>query len=77
MFDKKKFKAQVIMSGKTMQQVADLLEINQATLYRKVNGSSDFYRGEIQLLCDYLNIEDPSEIFLLLKLRKRKIGDWF
>lgn len=68
MFDKKKFKAKVVMSGKTMQEIANLLEINQATLYRKVNGSSDFYREEIQMLCEYLNIEDPSEIFFAHKV---------
>lgn len=72
MFNQKKFKALLVMKDKTMQNIADLLGINQATLYRKINGSSDFYRREIQAICNYLEIEDPNEIFLLKKLRKRK-----
>lgn len=63
MFDQKKFKVLLVMKGKTMQNIADLLGINQTTLYRKVNGSSDFYRREIQAICEYLDISDPSEIF--------------
>lgn len=51
------------MKGKTMQNIADLLGINQATLYRKINGSSDFYRREIQAICNYLEIVDPNEFF--------------
>ncbi|MTI56122.1 helix-turn-helix domain-containing protein [Geosporobacter ferrireducens] len=68
MFDKKKFKAQVILSGKTLQEVADLLGVNIATLYRKMNGESDFYRNEIQLLCESLNIKNPAEIFFAEKI---------
>jgi transcriptional regulator with XRE-family HTH domain len=63
MFNQKKFKALLVMKGKTMQNIADLLGINQATLYRKINGNSDFYRREIQAICNYLKIEDPNEIF--------------
>lgn len=63
MFNQKKFKALLVMKCKTMQNIADLLGINQATLYRKINGSSDFYRREIQAICNYLEIEDPNEIF--------------
>jgi len=63
MFNQKKFKALLVMKGKTMQNIADLLAINQATLYRKINGNSDFYRREIQAISNYLEIEDPNEIF--------------
>lgn len=63
MFDHKKFKAELIIKGKNMKDVANMLGINEATLYRKINGNSDFYRREIQLICDYLDIEDPSNIF--------------
>ena len=68
MFDKKKFKAQVILSGKSLQEVAGILGINVATLYRKMNGESDFYRNEIHLLCEKLDIENPSEIFFADKV---------
>lgn len=63
MFNKNKFKAQVILSGKTLSDVANILGINLVTLYRKMNGESDFYRNEIQILCEFLKIENPSEIF--------------
>ena len=63
MFNRTKFKALLIMKGKTMQNIADLLGINQATLYRKVNGSSDFFRCEIELICKCLEIDDPKDIF--------------
>ena len=63
MFDKIKFKIQVLKSGKSMQEIASMLGINQATLYRKINGTSDFLRSEIQRLNDYLDIADPDDIF--------------
>ena len=63
MFDKTKFRAAVLLSGKTLPEVAGLLDINLATLYRKMNGESDFYRNEIQILCKELKINNPVEIF--------------
>lgn len=63
MFDTRKFKAQVILAGLTMKQVAAELGIDEATLYRKMNGTSDFYRRELQQLCNLLRIDDPASIF--------------
>lgn len=63
MFDEKRFRALVVLSGMTLQQVANEIGINEATLYRKMKGKSDFYRKEIQQLCDLLNIEDPASVF--------------
>lgn len=63
MFDEKRFKAKVVLSGLTLRQVAASLGIDEATLYRKMNGKSDFYRKEIQKLCEILSIEDPTAIF--------------
>lgn len=63
MFNKRKFKAAVILAGKTLPDIAELLGINLATLYRKMNGESDFYRNEIQILCEELKIKNPVEIF--------------
>lgn len=63
MFNKAKFKAKVIEKGLTMEYIAHKLGINQATLYRKMNGSSDFFRSEIQKLCVLLDITNPIEIF--------------
>lgn len=63
MFDKKKFKAAAALVGKSMKEVADILEIDSATLCRKMNGTSDFYRAEIDVLCRKLGISNVDEIF--------------
>lgn len=63
MFDKNKFRAAVILKGYTLAQVAKMLGIDSATLHRKMNGESDFYRSEIQNLCEILSLEDPNSIF--------------
>lgn len=63
MFDKNKFKVQLLLNNRKLPEIADLLGVNLVTLYRKMNGESDFYRNEIQLLCEILNIENPVEIF--------------
>lgn len=63
MIDKQKLKAQIVLTGKTMTEVAEALDINVVTLYRKMNGVSDFYRRELLILCDILDIEDPKEVF--------------
>jgi hypothetical protein len=63
MFDKKKFRAAAVLSGKSMGDIADTLGINRVTLYRKLNGASDFLRWEIEACCIFLNISNPTEIF--------------
>lgn len=67
-FDKRKFKAAVILKGMTFKEVAKKLGINEATLQRKMNGESDFYRNEIQSLCEILDLDDPTDIFFSAKL---------
>jgi len=68
MFDKKLFKAQLVLSGKTVADVAKSLNISESTLYRKINGESDFFRHEINMLCDELGITDPKAIFFADKV---------
>lgn len=63
MFNKLKFRAAIMEKGKTMGDVAKMLGINEATLWRKTNGTSDFNREEIQRICEYLDLESPMEIF--------------
>ena len=61
-------------AGLTNEEVAKKLSINQATYYRKKRGFSDFYREEIRIITDLLNLspEDVNYIFLPINLRKRK-----
>lgn len=63
MFNKLKFKAAVVENGKTIADVAEYLEINESTLYRKINGTSEFNRDEIQNICIFLHLDSPVEIF--------------
>lgn len=68
MFDKLKFKAAVVGKGKTMAEVAKYLNINESTLYRKVNGETEFSRQEIQSICSFLKLESPIDIFFAKEL---------
>jgi len=63
MFDKNKFKSTLLLEGKTMKEVAKHLDITLSTLYRKINGESDFYRNEMNKLKEYLNLENPEDMF--------------
>jgi predicted transcriptional regulator len=63
LFDEKAFRAMLKDKGKTLQDVADILSISLVTLYRKMNGESDFFRGEMDTLKKELNIENPDKIF--------------
>ena len=68
MFDKRLFKAHLVISGKSVADVAKVLNISESTLYRKINGDSDFFRHEINMLCDELGIADPKPIFFADKV---------
>lgn len=50
MLDKNKLYGRIKSCGLTLESVARFLGINAATLSRKVNGSSDFNRNEIEML---------------------------
>jgi len=65
LFNKQKFRASVIAAGLTMDDIAKYLSVNTSTLYRKINGSSDFTRTEIQKLQKLLSLDmcKITEIF--------------
>lgn len=60
----------------SLQQISKLLGINLATLYRKMRGDSDFYRDEIQQICDFLHLElkEKEEIFFDQKITETQKG---
>lgn len=70
MFDKNLFKSFMVRANKTFAQTAEFLGINEATLYRKVNGISDFTREEIQKIKDFFNLTDNEamQVFFTEKL---------
>lgn len=63
MFDKNKFKAQMVLVGITSKKLADELGINESTLYRKINADGNFTRDEISQLVSILRIDNPQDIF--------------
>ena len=65
MFDKNKLKAKIVENGFTLEQIAQRLGINPATMYRKMTLESDFTRNEIAILKEVLclTIDDINAIF--------------
>ena len=63
MFNKNKFKAQMVLSGVSAKELAQKMNIDESTLYRKIQNDGSFTRSEINQMIDILNIPDPKEIF--------------
>ena len=63
MFDRRKLQAQMVLKGYNVSQVAEMLGINSATMYRKLSNDGDFSRAEINQLIDILDIKDITGIF--------------
>lgn len=75
-FKKELLKGTVVARGYSMQDVAEWLDINLSTLYRKISRNGDFSRAEIKILTKRLNLDEQERdsIFLESNLRKRKEG---
>lgn len=52
--------ARMIERNVNNAQLAAALSIDEATLYRKKSGVSDFYRREIQIIKSFLNLSDED-----------------
>lgn len=59
------FKVAQIRAGVTKEEIAGALGINVATLYRKLNGESDFSLSELRELKKLFNLskDDVDRIF--------------
>lgn len=70
MFDKALFLYHVARKNMTLGAVSTMLEINPATLTRKMNGESDFTRNEVQRLKKFLELSviDADKIFFAEEL---------
>lgn len=60
MFNDNLFRAKCIEHGLRVADAARIMGINPVTLYRKMNGASDFTRNEIQLFRAALHLT-PKE----------------
>ena len=67
MFMANLFKAKLAELNKSMSEIATVIGVNQATLYRKINGTSDFTRNEIQLIRHALSltVDEVDNIFFV------------
>lgn len=65
-------KAECVRRGITLEELASKIGINNATLYRKMSGKSEFSRNELQIIRDtlYLNDKQFLHIFFESKLAK-------
>ena len=68
MFNKNRFKAQLALAGMTMRELAEKLDIDESTLYRKVNSGGSFTREEINKMIEILEIKEPMTIFFASEL---------
>ena len=49
-FNKRKFLAVLTLTGISVRDVATAIGMSYVTLYKKINGQSDFFRNEIVIL---------------------------
>lgn len=57
-------KAKIAERGETQGSVAKAVGMSPNSLNRKIGGKRDFTLGEVNRLCDYLQIQNPADIFL-------------
>lgn len=65
MYNERKFREKLVGVGLTIARLAEIIGINQATLYRKIAGKSEFTRIEMQIVQKALHLsrEDLYSIF--------------
>ena len=65
MFNKNKLRGKIVEKGYSVRTIAAEIGLNEATFYRKMNGTSDFTREEIQKIALLLNlsVQEKEEIF--------------
>ena len=69
-FNEPLFRYLIAKKGKSIDDAAVVMGINKATLYRKINGKSEFLRDEIQKFCiAFADSEiNPMNIFFASKV---------
>lgn len=65
MFKKNEFRAMLARKEISVGEIAKALGKDPATLSRKVSGQSDFYRNEIEKICQILKLtpDETLQIF--------------
>ena len=68
MFNRKLFEAQLVLAGVSKEKLAEKLGIYPSTLTRKLQRDGDFTREEINIIVDFLKIDNPLDIFFAEKI---------
>lgn len=68
MFDKYKLEYEMKSRKVTVDDLCLKLDISRSAFYRKMNGTSEFTRSEIQGIVDCLELESPKDIFFADKV---------
>lgn len=63
MFDEALFRFIIMRRGEKISDAAKVMGISQVTLYRKMQGISDFYRTEIQKFCNHYKVQAENIFF--------------
>ena len=61
--DRYKLEYDMKSKGVTVEELCKAIGMSKAAYYRKLKGRTEFTRGEIQKMIDFLNLEDPMDIF--------------
>ena len=56
----KKLKIKLLEKEKSLEELANYIGCNIVTLYRKLNGESDFSRNEVQLIAIFLELSSAE-----------------
>ena len=62
MFNEPLFRYMVFRQNTTLAALAEFMGINEATLYRKMKGQSDFTRAEIQAIKAFLKMSNDESL---------------
>lgn len=60
MFKKNELQAEIVRNGLATETFSKKLGINTVTLYRKMNGETDFYRNEIVKIAEILHLNKKA-----------------
>ena len=63
LFNEQEFRKCLKKTGKSMRGIAEILGIDESTMYRKIQRNGDFRREEINVLIKEMEIENPEKIF--------------
>lgn len=70
MYNERRFREKLVGAGLTIERLAEIIGINQATLYRKIGGKSEFTRIEMQIVQKalHLSCDELCSIFFAEEL---------